>query len=59
MSGIELVVWEIGHHVWRMHEREGHGTGGPRGLVQEGVGGMRAISRVAKILDHVLAWNDA
>ena len=33
--------------------------GGSRRLMQEGIGGMRAISRVSKILDHVLAWNDA
>ena len=59
MLGVKTIIHEIRHHIGRVDKRKCHGMGGSSGLMQKSVGGMRAISRVTKILDHVLTWNDA
>ena len=59
MLGVELVIGQIGHHVWRMNEREGHGIGGSRGLMKDLARHMCSVSSVAEVLNEILFWDDA
>ena len=59
MLGVESVIGQIGHHVWRMNEREGHGIGGSRGLMKDLARLMGSVASVAEVLNEILPGNDA
>ena len=59
MIGVESVIGQIGHHVWGMNERKGHGIGGMRSLVEYLARLMGSVASVAEVLDEILLRNDA
>lgn len=59
MIGVESVIGQIGHDIWGMNERKGHGIGGMCSLVEYLARLMGSVASVAEVLDEILLGNDA